>query len=204
MCFGGSQPKDRSAEIARQQEQERTQRINEGKKSIDDAFSVFTPDYYDKVKGDYEGYYNPQVDEQFTDARKDLRYNLARAGIQDSTGANTAFGKLVDDYGDQRRTVASKALEASGNIRSQVESNKNDLYAQNTASADPSLSAISAVGTAGSLQTPPSFSPLGDLFAGATQAGANYIYGANRSLPQGYRNAFSSNLPASGSGYVVR
>lgn len=205
MCFPQQQPQDNSAELARQQEQERQARITEGKQKIDDAFSVFDPAYYDKFKSDYENVYNPQVDKQFTDARKALRYNLARAGTEDSTPGQTAFGKLTEGYGDQRRAVESKALEATNNIKSQVESNKSDLYTQNTASADPSLSAISAVGRAGSLQSPPSFSPLADLFSGLTNAGAAYVYGQNKALPAGYGNAFRSGLPTgSSSGYVVR
>lgn len=205
MCFASRPPQDNSAELARQQEQERQTRINEGKSSIDKAFSVFDPAYYDKFKADYTGYYDPQVDKQFTNARQDLKYNLARAHTQDSTAGQKAFSDLTEGYGDQRRAVESKAQEASNNIRSQVESNKSDLYAQNSASADPSLTAISAVGRAGSLQTPPSFSPLADLFAGLTNAGAAYVAGSNKALPAGYSRAFASGLPsASGSSYVVR
>lgn len=198
-------PQDNSAELARQQEQERQARITQGKQSIDSAFSVFDPKYFDKFKGDYLGYYNPQVDEQFTDARQDLRYNLARAGTEDSTPGQKAFADLTEGYGDKRREIESKATEATNNIRSQVEQNKSDLYAQNTASADPSLAAMSAAGRAGSLSTPPSLSPLADLFAGMTNAGAAFIQGNNRGLPAGYRNAFQSGMPSSsGSSYVVR
>lgn len=204
MCLGGSQPKDNSAEIARQQEQERQTRINTGKESIDQAFSVFDPAYYDKFKADYTDVYNPQVDDQFGDARQKLKYNLNRAGTQDSTPGQKAFSDLTEGYGDQRRAVESKALEATNNVKSQVEGNKSDLYAQNTASADPSLAAISAVGRAGSLQTPPSFSPLADLFSGLTNAGAAYMSGSNRGLPSGYRSALGAGMPSSsGSGYVV-
>lgn len=203
MC-GGSPPQDNSGEIARQQEQARQARIAQGKENIDKAFEVFTPDYFDKYKQDYLDYYNPDVDRQFTEARKDLRYNLARAGTADGTPGQKAFSDLILAYGDQRRAVASKALEAVNSVRSDVEQNKSDLYSQNVATADPSLAAASAVGRAGSLQTPPSYSPLGDLFSGFTNAGAAYVYGANKSLPAGYRNAFQTGLPSQGSGYVVR
>ena len=202
MC-GPTPSQDNSAALARQQEQERQQRINEGKAKIDDAFSVFTPQYFNQFKNDYLAYYNPQVDDQFGDARKGLRYNLARAGTQDSTAGQKAFSDLTENYGDRRREIASKALEATNNIRSQVEQNKGDLYSQNTASADPSLAAIQAVGRAGSLQSPPAFSPLADLFSGAAGAGAAYYAGQQRGLPEAYRNSFKPGLP-SGSGYVVR
>lgn len=204
MCLGPSPPQDNSAEIARQKEEERQSRINQGKANIDSAFSAFTPQYYDKFNQDYLNFYNPQVDDQFTDARQGLRYNLARAGIENSTPAQKAFSDLTKSYGDQRQAISSKALEATNNVKTQVEQNKSDLYSQNIAAADPSLSAISAAGRAGALQTPPSFSPLADLFSGVANAGAAYMYGSNRALPAGYRNALSSGLPrAKGASYVV-
>lgn len=202
MCFGGKQPQDQSAAIARQQAQEREARIGEGKQKIDEAFSIFDPAYFDRFKNDYLSYYNPQVDEQFDDARKNLRYGLFRSGMQDSTPGQQKFGDLIEDYGNRRREVASKALEATNAIRSSVESNKGDLYQQNVAASDPSLASISATGRAGALSTPPAFSPLANLFAGGINAGASYMAGRNKALPRGYENAFS---PKSGgsSSYVV-
>lgn len=204
MCFS-KPPQDNSAEIARQQELERQQRIQQGRASIDEAFSVFTPEYFDKYQQDYLGYYNPQVDEKYEDTQSKLRYNLARAGTLDSTPGLNAFGDLADAYTDQRRAVQSDALDASNKIRTSVEQNKSDLYAQNTAAADPSLAAIQAVGRAGSLQTAPSYSPIGDIFSGLANAGASYMYGQNQALPAGYRQKFApgATLPRYGSDTVV-
>lgn len=204
-----SPPRDNSADIARRQAEKRELKITQGKEKIDAAFKVFDPKYFEKFNSDYASYYNPQVDDKFTDARQDLRYNLSRAGIADSTAGQKLFGDLTKAYGDQRRTVASNALEATNKIRSQVESNKSDLYAQNSASADPTLSGINALSRVGSLQTPPSFSPIGDIFAGLTNAGASYLYGRNQGLPPGYRGMFApgASLPrggGGGSGYTVR
>ncbi len=194
---------DNSAAEARQQEQERQSRITAGKAKIDESFGVFTPEYFDQFKGDYLNNYNPQVDDQFTDARKDLRYDLARAGTQDGTPGQKAFGDLTDKYNEHRAGISSKALEATNAIRTQVEQNKSDLYSQNIAAADPSLAAMSAAGRAGSLSSPPSFSPLGDLFSGAVKAGAAYQQGSNRALPAGYGQAFAAGAPRGGSSYVV-
>ena len=207
MC-GGSPPHDNSAELARQQEEERKARIQQGQQAIDQNFAVFTPDYFNKYQQDYLGYYNPQIDEKYKDAQQDLRYNTARAGILDSSGGQKLAGKLGQAYTDQRRAVESDALDATNKVRQSVESNKSDLYSQNTASADPSLAAISAAGRAGSLQTTPSYSPVGDLFSGLTGAGSYYVSGANKGLPAGYGSLFQpgSTLPrgySAGSGRVV-
>jgi hypothetical protein len=202
MCFGKKPPQDNSAAIARQQAAEREQRVGQGKEKIDQAFSVFDPQYFDKFQSDYLNYYNPQVDEQFGDARQNLKYDLYRSGTQDSTPGQQKFGDLIEDYGNRRREVASKALEATNAIRSSVEGNKSDLYQQNVAASDPSLAAISATGRAGSLSTPPAFSPLADLFGGGINAGASYLAGRNKALPAGYQNAFSAPKGGSAS-YVV-
>lgn len=206
MCFP-KPPRDNSAELARQQEQQRQARITQGQQAIDDAFKGFDDSYFNDYRQDYLDYYNPQVDEKYGNARRDLRYNTARAGILDSTGGFRLFGDLSKAYDDQRRAVASNADQATNEQRTNVEQNKSDLYSQNTASADPSLAAISAAGRAGSLQTTPAYSPVGDLFSGLTNAGASYIAGRNKGLPAGYDRLFQpgATLPTGyGSGRVVR
>lgn len=206
MCFAPSLPKDNSAEIARQQADERQAAITQGKTSIDNAFGVFDPEYYQKYQDAYTANYNPQVDKQFTEARKGLKYNLARNGTTDSTAGQKTFGDLVTGYEDARRDVASKAVDATNQLKSQVEDQKSDLYAQNSASADPSLSSIQALSRAGSLATPASYSPLGDLFSGLVNTTASYYSGQNNALPAQYKYALTtpgSTLPSGGSGRVV-
>lgn len=197
MCLGSSAPpQDNSAQIARQQATEREAKVREGQGKVDQAFSVFDPAYYDKFRQTYTDYYNPQVDKQFGEAKQGLQYNLARGGQTNSSAGQKKFGDLIDSYGQKREQVAAQGLDASNKLKGDVESQKSDLYAQNTASADPSLSAISAVSRAGSLQTPPAYSPLGDLFGGLVNAGSTYLYGQQRGLPNNYRGTFQ---PGSGS-----
>jgi curved DNA-binding protein CbpA len=198
MCAPDAPPQDNSAAIARQQAAERESKIRTGQGEIDKAFSIFDPAYYDTFSKTYTDYYNPQVDKQFGDARQGLKYNLARKGMQDSTPGQNAFGDLIDSYGQKREQVAANAKDATNALRTDVETNKGDLYSQNTASADPSLSAASAVSRAGSLQSTPSFSPLGDLFGGLVNTGTAYYQGTQRGLPAGYRDLF----PGSSSGSV--
>lgn len=206
MCFSHSQPVDNSAAIARQQADEREAAITKGKSSIDSAFGVFDPQYYQKYQDAYTANYDPQVDKQFTEARKGLKYNLARNGTTDSTAGQKSFGDLVTGYDDARRDIASKAVDATNQLKTNVEDQKSDLYAQNSASADPSLSSIQAVSRAGSLATPASYSPLGDLFSGLVNTTGAYIAGQNQGIPAAYRYALTtpgSTLPSGGSGRVV-
>lgn len=207
MCLGGSPPKDNSAEIARQQANEREAKITQGKASIDEAFNVFDPAYYDKYTKAFTDNYNPEVDRQFGVARQSVKYDTARKGTTDSTAGIKQFGDLTREYGVQRQNIAGQAIDATNKLRSDVEGQKNTLYAQNTASADPALSSIQALSSAGSLGQPAQYSPLGNLFAGAINSGASYLSGQNNRLPSGYERAFapgSTLAGGSGSGRVVR
>lgn len=207
MCLSNDAPKDNSAEIARQQAVEREGKITQGKQSIDQAFNVFDPAYYDKYTKAFTDNYNPEVDRQFGVARQGVKYDTARKGTTDSTAGIKQFGDLTREYGVQRQNIAGQAIDATNKLRTDVEGQKNTLYAQNTASADPSLSAISAVSSANAIGQPAQYSPLGNLFAGAVNGGASYLAGQNNRLPAGYSNAFApgSTLPSgSGSGRVVR
>ncbi|TWA89584.1 hypothetical protein [Bradyrhizobium stylosanthis] len=207
MCLsGGSPPKDNSAEIARQQAQDRENKVNQGKASIDSAFSVFDPAYYDKYKQTYLDNYNPEVDRQFGVAKQQTQYNLARAGTTDATIGQKQFGDLVRNYGQQKQNIASQAIDATNKLRTDVENQKTALYGQNSASADPSLASISALSNANSLSQPAQLSPLGSVFAGLTNGIAYGVAGANNKLPAGYANAFApgATLPGgNGSGRVV-
>lgn len=206
MCFNSSAPKDNSADVARQQAVEREGKITEGKAGIDKAFGVFDPQYYDNYTKAHTDYYNPQADKQFGDARQKMKYNLSRAGIQDATEGQRQFGELTNTYEGARRDIASNAIDATNKLKMNVDTQKGDLYAQNSASADPSLSTISAVSRADSLQSPASYSPMGNIFSGLANAGTGYIAGSNRALPAGYAGAFApgASLPGGGSGRVVK
>lgn len=206
MCLSGSAPKDNSADVARQQATDREAKITTGKQSIDDAFGVFSPDYFSKYTKAYTDNYNPEVDRQFGVAKQGVEYDTARKGTQDSTAGQKQFADLTRDYGTQRAAIGSQAIDATNKLRSNVDAQKTNLYAQNSSSADPGLSAIQAVSSAGSLGTPAQYSPLGNLFAGTINGGANYLAGQNNRLPAGYSTAFApgSTLPSgSGSGRVV-
>lgn len=206
MCLGGSStPQDNSAQIAREQATEREGKITTGKQSIDQAFNVFDPAFYDKYTKAYTDNYNPEVDRQFGEAKQGLTYDTARRGTTDSTGAQKQFGDLTRTYEDARQQIGSQAVDATNKLKSSVDATKGDLYAQNSASADPSLAALQATTRAGSLTTPGAYSPLGTIFASAANTGASYLNGSNSRIPAGYAGAFApgASLPSGGSGRVV-
>lgn len=204
MCFSQAAPQDNSAAIARQSEIDRQARITAGQGKINDAFAGFNPDYFSKFQQAYLDHYNPQIDQQFTDARKNLRYDLARKGVQDSTPGQTQFGRLAQAYADRRTDIAANASSAADSLKGQVEGQKTNLYSLNNTSADPALAAQQAVSAAGSLATPATYSPLADLFSGFATAGAQYLNNKNLALPAGYASKFATPAAySSSSGRVV-
>lgn len=204
MCFPQqSQPVDNSAALARKEEQARKARILEGQGKIDQNFSLFDDDFFNRYRGDYLNYYNPQVDKQFGDARMGLRYDLARRGVMNSTPGQHRFADLIDMYGQRRNEVASNAQSAVSGLRGQVEQNKAELYQQNTTSADPSLAAQGAVSRVNSLTTPPAYSPIGDLFAGVVNSGAGMVNQQQNRMPAGYSPYFQPGYYSVPSGRVV-
>src|SRR3546814_8539380 len=93
MCIGGKTPKDNSAEIARQQEEARQQRIRDGQSAIDTNFAQFNDPYFDDYRQDYMAYYQPQLDRQYQNARRKSVLGLHSTGnLSSSAGA----GKLGD------------------------------------------------------------------------------------------------------------
>lgn len=177
---------DQSAEIARQLEDQRKAKIKSGEGLINDAFKVFDDGFFDQYRQDYLSHYNPQVDRQFTDARRQLRYNLARSGIQDSTAGQRSFGDLVAEYSRQRSRVGADALGATNTLRGNIDTQKNALYDQNLTAADPTRAAQAAAGQVGALRTTPQYSPVGDLFSGFIRGGQAYLAGRQNGLPAGY------------------
>jgi hypothetical protein len=163
MCLGGP-PKDNSADIARQQEEERRARVSQGTAKIDEAFGRFDQPYYEGVGKAYQDYYAPQLDRQYQAARDKTTYALADAGALDSTAAGKRFGDLTAEYGIQKQQVADRAIGAQQDLRGNVEQNRSELVRQLETGSGVESTAATALARAGSLSAPPQFSPLGDLF----------------------------------------
>ena len=165
MCFGGSVPQDNSAELARQEEEARQARIEAGKTAIDEAFTGFDDNYYNTITGDYENYYNPQLETQYTDAMQSLTKKLAGSGNLTSSYGAKMLGDLREKYAEQQASIADQALAAANTLRSNVASSKNSLYSQNQTAADPTLASEQAAAATEGLQAEQTFTPLGDLFS---------------------------------------
>lgn len=181
MC--GSKPKadNSAAEEARRKEEERQRKITEGKGRIDEAFSQFNDDYYDQYNQDYLGYYTPQLEDQYSTARDKLTAALAGRGVLEGTPGASKIAELDKKYNATRTQVANDAEAASRDLRTRVENNKTDLYSLNQSSADPEGIGARAIGQATALEAPPTFSPLGEVFATLLGTVGNHYANAQNS-----------------------
>jgi hypothetical protein len=173
----------RADELARQN------RINQSIAGINKTFSQFDNDWFGAKKNDYLNYYAPQIDQQYGSAKQDTLFQLARQGLIDSSAGAKVYSDLARDYGNQQQSIQSGANSYEQQARSQVETQRNNLINQATATANPQASASAANNAVGSLQMiqpQGGYSPLAGLFntfAGAAANGIqNYAYGNNGGL----------------------
>lgn len=165
MCIFGSTPKDNSAQIAREAEDDRQARITEGTGNINSAFAGFDDSFFGGIEQSALDFFNPQIDEQFEDTRESLIKNLARQGnLNASTGA-TQLADLDTEAQKQRVNFADQSRGFATSARADVEGNRSNLLTQLRASADPSAAATSAAAQADILSRPQPFSLIGDLFS---------------------------------------
>lgn len=202
MCMGGGggggnnraneeaqRANERMAAQQRADEQARQNRINQSIAGINNTFSQFNDGWFNNKRNDYLSYYNPQVEQQYNEAKQNTLFQLARQGLTDSSAGAKVYSDLARDYGNQKQSIESGANSYVQQARSQVEAQRNNLVNQATATANPQASANAATNAVGSLQMiqpQGGYSPLAGLFntfAGAAANGIqNYAYGNNGGL----------------------
>lgn len=181
MCFSKpSVPQDNSAAIARQQEEERQARIRQGQGQIDAAFAQYDQPFYDKASSTYLDYYNPQLEDQYAKARKNLIFDLGRSGLLESTAGADRFAELDKAKGTAAQQIAGGAQDYAQGLRNRVEQSKTSLYDLNSSAADPSSIGARINAATQDLSAPTTFSPLADVFASFVNQGANAVNLSNK------------------------
>lgn len=152
----------------------------------------------------YLDFANPQLDNQYKDARKDLGFALARQGINASSTAGDRWGKLQEDYNLQQQAIADKAMGYANQAKSNIADEKQSLLTMLNSTADPGSAVSAARSAVNSLSSTPSFSPLGPLFQNATAGLAAGMQG-NQQFKQNEKlnNIMYGGDPDRGSGKVV-
>lgn len=179
---------------ARQEEQERQQRIRSGTSRVGGIFDKqFNSDFFNRQQGNYLNYATPQLDDQHRDAQKELTYALARAGTLESSSRADLGGELQKKYGIARQKIADDALAYKNKSRTSVEDARANLIAMLNNTGDAEGAAQAAIRRSEALSQPAAYSPLSQMFQDFTASlGSNaaaersYAAGAPR-LPRGTR-----------------
>lgn len=182
------------------EELKRQYAVDLGQVGIDKNFDKFDKKYYGKYRDTYKGYYAPQVEKQYGEATDKLVASLADRGMLESSVGNDAQAKLLDEFTKANTNISNEALDASNKLRSNVESQKSNLYSINEASADPMGINAQAIGASTALVAPPTYSPLGQLFTAALQPFMNFQQSSASSPTRTYTSPYSN---TNGSGTVV-
>ena len=100
MCLGdgGRSAQLAEAERVRAEEEARQGRVREGADKINQTFAGYDDDFYKGITQNYLDYATPQVEDQFQDAARQLRINLARNAMLNSSVNVDRKAKLQEDF----------------------------------------------------------------------------------------------------------
>ena len=173
---------DTEAERIRLEEEQRQARIRTGREAINSAFDSYDDGFYaDRAQG-YVDFAQPDLDKQFENAGKQLAASLARRGVSNSSEAISRKNDNLDLYNKAKTSIIDKGREHSNATRNALQGVKGELLTQNQALADPTLMANTAANRILSATTLPAYSPIGQIFASASDAVATGVGLNNRGM----------------------
>jgi hypothetical protein len=174
------------AQQAADKEAARQARLNTGTQQINDIFSNanFNQPFYNKYTNAILNYQMPQLQDQYTQAKNKLTYDLARSGTLDSTAAGYAQGLLAKQNLNEQASITAGADQQTAALRNQILGEKQTAINQLYSTEDPSIAANTASSMVAQNQiTQPNLNPLGAIFtplavggAGALQSSINNYY----------------------------
>jgi hypothetical protein len=160
---------NQEAAAATKAEADRQSAIKTGTDAINTTFSKqFTPDYFQKQADAYTNYAEPQLNDQFGNATKQLTYALDRAGNLNSSTRGFQSGQLQKLYDTYDQQIKDQAVAQEGQDKSAVQTAQQNLINSLNATGDATGAANSATAQAAALSTPAAYSPLTNLFTDFT------------------------------------
>ncbi len=169
------------------------QNAGKGQYGISENTTPWVDNLADTYLKAYNDYYMPQLNQQYTDANKNLTYDLARAGLLRSSAAADTQSDLARQNAENTAMVKSQGDQGVAALKQKINSAKQDAINQLYSTENPEVAANQALSSIRTIQNEqPNYSPLGDMFKtavvglGGYQSGAsdrnyyNTITGANR------------------------
>lgn len=147
--------------------------------NINSSFDgTFTPDFYGNYAKQLMNYWQPDLDQQHTDAQHKLNYTFADAQPGGGSAASDAFGRLQKAYDTAELTANDNATAQSNQLRSNVEGQRSALLSSVSGDTDPGAATQQTARAIGNIPLAPAYSPLGDVFSSLTGQFANAVQAA--------------------------
>ena len=192
-------PEDQYAK-AKADELARQARVDEGIDEIEDVFSQYDQDFYDKRSDAYMNYQAPQLKDQYKEGLKELQFALARGGRLNSSTEVAKKAGAAQDLQFQRQEMAGRAMQAASDSEAGVLEAKDKMIKLNLANADPDLAASLSIARSKALNKPPKYDELLDVFGNITEGLASRQELENRRKLRDRLNLIDQ---GSGSGKIV-
>jgi hypothetical protein len=192
------------AQEAKDKENKRLARLDQGKGAIDALFGSdnFGDPFYNKYQKAELDYTLPQLQTQYDTAKTGMTYDLARAGTLRSTAAGYAQKLLENQNAVNEAGIRAKADTDTAALRQSIASQQQQAYNQLYATEDPTVAANTAATSVANAQlTQPNTGALGDLFkpvAIGLGSALSPLYGASQAS-----NYLKGNSPL-GSGSITQ
>jgi len=155
------------AQEAKDKENLRQARLNQGKSAIDQLFGPtnFDDNFYNKYQTANLDYNLPQLTDQYDKAKMGMTYDLARAGTLRSTAAGYAQSLLEKQNAVNEASVRAKADADTAALRQSIASQQQQAYNQLYQTEDPTVAANTAATSVANAQlTQPNLTPMQSMF----------------------------------------
>lgn len=153
-----------AASQARKQQQQQQADITQATGQINNAFSGFTPQFYQNRAQAYTNYAEPQLNQQYQQTLQGLYGKLANQGLLNSSAAGQEKGALQQSLATQQQGIANQGISQSQQLQQQVSQEQANLIGQANAASQPLSVANQAVGAAAGFSAPSAFQPIGQAF----------------------------------------
>jgi multidrug efflux pump subunit AcrA (membrane-fusion protein) len=197
----------------------RAKLLGEGTQQVNDAFSKFSPDYFNQYAKDYMSKAQDDISYQRNIAQKNLGFQLARQGISSSQAGVNQEGLIDENAGRATALQTANAQSAENTLQGNVAAAKQNLLGQVTSSEsigspiagsseqdvnaalNTQKSAISGVSSqagdvTSSLAGVPTVSPLSNIFANVLGSAGSYLGGLQSNVALGaYQRAAAGGGP---------
>ena len=129
----------------------------------------------DNVQSTIENKFLPELEEDTSDAKRELKFALARRGLLGGSAQSDASGRLRERVSDTERDIGQRALVARNsaqesqqrlldNLTAQAQADTDQNILLNQATSGQNAAINSAVDTANAQQLPNVFQDVGSLF----------------------------------------